>query len=102
MPDMIRIIKQAAIEAVEKNDPMRIMYGTVVSEAPISVKIDQKFTVTSEFLIFTCNVSDYNTKIEIAGEEREIEVRNGLKNGDRVILMQEQGGQQFIVLDKVR
>lgn len=101
MPDMIQIIKQAAVEAVEKNNPMRIMYGTVVSESPVSVKIDQKFTVTSAFLILTHNVSDYKTKIKIDGEEKEIEVKNGLKNGDRVMLMQEQGGQQFIVLDKV-
>lgn len=83
MPNLIQIIKQAAIEAVEASSPTKVITGTVVDSSP-QIKLDQKLTITSDFIIKT---------------ERLAEM--GLTAGDKVILLQVQGGQQFIVLDKV-
>lgn len=101
LPSMIQIIKQAAIEAMEASNPMRLMYGTVTSANPLAVKIDQKFTVPASLLVLTGNVAKHKVTITIDEEEKEITVDNSLASGDRVILMQEQGGQRYIVLDKV-
>ena len=101
MPNMIQIIKQAAVEAVEASGPMRTMYGTVVSSSPVRIRIDQKYTISSPFIVLTRGVTDYDTKMEVDGVEQDVKIKNGLKSGDRVILMQEQGGQRYIVLDKV-
>lgn len=85
MPSMnlIQIIKKAAVEAVEASNPTKILYGTVVNSTP-SIKIDQKFTITKEFIVITERMKSMN-----------------LVAGDKVILLQEQGGQKYIVLDKV-
>lgn len=83
MPNIIQIIKQAAIEAVEASNPMKVFYGVIVDTSP-SVKIDQKITIPKEFIVLT------NRMLE-----------EGLNVGDNVILLQEQGGQNYIILDKV-
>jgi len=101
LPSMIQIIKQAAIEAVEASNPTKVMYGSVVSTSPLSIKVDQRFTVTKEFLILTKNVKKYETVVFLDGEEKEVEIDNSLRAGDAVILLQQQGGQKYIVLDKV-
>lgn len=100
MPNMIQIIKQAAMEAVTASSPASILYGTVIGVSPMSINIDQKFTISSDFIVLTRNVTDYKVKIEIDGVEKEVKVKNHLSNGDRVILLQEQGGQRFVVIDK--
>lgn len=114
MHNMIQIIKQAAMEAVDASNPTRVFFGTVLSTSPLSVKIDQKFTLTQDFLILTKNVMDYTVEMtvehsteEAAGHlheykgRKEFTVHNGLKVGEKVILLQIQGGQKYIVLDKV-
>ena len=83
MPNMIQIIKKAAIEAVENSKPVKIYYGTVLDDST-SVKIDQKFTITKDFIVISNRMKE-----------------EGLSSGDKVILLQEQGGQKFIILDKV-
>ena len=106
MPSMIQIIKKAAIEAVEASNPTKLIYGTVRSTSPLSIKIDQKFTIPEEFLVLTKNVRDYEVEVTMnlftenkSGGSGTI--HNSLKVGDKVILLREQGGQKYIVLDKV-
>lgn len=84
MPKMIDTIKRCALEAVENSDPVRLLFGSVVSVNPISVKIDQKYTLPKEFILLTKTVFE-----------------SGLESGDRVILIQVQGGQTYIIIDKV-
>ena len=83
MPSLIEIIKKAAMEAVEASNPTKVLYGTVVDSSP-SIKIDQKFTIPKDFIVVTKRIKE-----------------EGLNAGDKVVLLQEQGGQSFIVLDKV-
>ena len=101
LPNLIQIIKQAAVEAVQASSPTSVLFGTVTKASPISIKIEQKFTLTSEFLILTNNVKRYTTTLRIDDELKTVTVDNSLSVGDKVILLQEQGGQKFIVLDKV-
>lgn len=81
--NLIQIIKKAAIEAVEASNPAKVLYGTVVNSTP-AVKIDQKFAITKEFIVETERMKEMN-----------------LAAGDKVVLLQEQGGQRYIILDKV-
>ena len=80
---LLQMIKLAAIEAVEATKPCAAVYGTVKSKAPLTINIDQKITLTSSFLVVTNTVKDI------------------LSVGDTVVMLRMQGGQQFLVLDKV-
>ena len=123
MPNLIEIIKQAAIEAVAASNPCAIMFGTVTSISPLKINVEQKLTLTEAQLILTHNVVDYDLEMTVDHEtdytsggsgssafalhnhtykgKKVFKVHNGLKVNDDVILVQMQGGQKFIVLDKV-
>lgn len=81
---LIDLIKTVAVKAVEATNPVNVLFGTVVSETPLEIQIHQKLKLTEEFLVIT---------------ERATQVN--LKHGDKVVLLRVQGGQQFVVLDKV-
>lgn len=83
MADLVQVIKKAAVEAVEASVPCNVMFGTVVSVNPLSVRIDQKLTISSNFLTVTSVV-------------RSI----GVSSGDKVILIRQKGGQRYVIIDK--
>lgn len=109
--NLLQVIKQAAMEAVEASEPSDFIFGTVKSASPLAITIDQKLELTSDFLLLTSNVRDYELKITVdmttddnehsVKGEQTITVHNGLKNGDKVILIKQKGGQKFIVLDRI-
>ena len=79
----MQTIKQAAVEAVEAAKPCAIVFGTVKSISPFSVTIDQKLTLTQSFLVITQRAKE------------------SLHTGDIAVMVRVQGGQQYLVLDKV-
>ncbi|GIQ62128.1 hypothetical protein PACILC2_06960 [Paenibacillus cisolokensis] len=93
---MIDIIKQAGAQAVEAGNPVHI--GTVTRTEPLEVFVDQRFSLTSEFLIVTDATEELT--IEINGSLYT--VRPGLQAGDKVALIRVQGGQQYVVMGRVR
>ncbi len=97
MANLTGIIKKAAVEAVRASNPVEFMFGTVVKEEPLTINIEQKMELTEEFLILTSSVSLYETKIN---NQKSI-VDNSLKKDDQVLLARVQGGQKFIVLDRM-
>jgi len=128
VPNLIEIIKQAAVEAVKASNPCAIMFGKVISTSPLKINVEQRLTLDESHLILTSNVRDYKTKIsfdnpgiknivknysmdDIPGTDyklsyqqaiqNEITVYNGLKMNESVMLLQIQGGQKYIVLDRV-
>jgi len=99
---MINIIKQAALEAVEASAPVQVLFGTVESVSPLTVRVDQRFTLPKEFLVVPEHLTDYTVKIEFTGSEaREATVYSALKTGEGVLLLRMQGGQKYVILDRI-
>lgn len=90
---MLNAIKQAAIEAVAASNPVTILFGEIMQTNPLEVNVDQRFTLTADFLILT----EATRELRIG----ETIIRRGLRVGDIVILVRAQGGQQYLVLDRV-
>lgn len=80
---LLQTVKMAAIEAVEATKPCAVVFGKVKTKSPLTINIDQKLTLTSAFLVATNTAKD-NVNV-----------------GDTVAMMRMQGGQQYLVLDKV-
>lgn len=123
--DLLIVIKKAAIEAVNASKPTAIVYGKVISASPLKINIEQKMTLTAAQLVLTRNVTDYKTQMTIgntqtyhwAGTEENpvqvdvghkhaigktsVTVHNGLIVGDEVLMIQMQGGQKYMVIDRV-
>lgn len=81
---MLDIIKQAALDVIETSKPVAIQFGTVSTISPLEISVDQRLILTEAFLIVPESI-----------------VTVGLNQGDGVLLLRVQGGQQFVVLDKV-
>lgn len=104
-------IKKTAIEAVTVANPVNLIFAEVTSASPLSVQVDQRFVLDADFLI----VPESMTPLEITLEHSHatgdgdtgtalntpVVIRQGLQQGDRVILLRMQGGQQYLVIDKV-
>ncbi|WP_025026331.1 DUF2577 domain-containing protein [Caldalkalibacillus mannanilyticus] len=94
---MLQAIKQAAMDALEASNPVAILFGTITKNHPLEVNVDQRFTLTEDFLILTEATKE--VKVNIGGTEYTL--REGIKSGDKVLLLRMQGGQKFLLLDRV-
>lgn len=101
--DLHKGIKKIAVDAVEASKPVRIMYGTVTKSNPLQINVEQRLVLDKPFLIVTDHLSRKETRIRIPNTDDHVDVvfDNRLKVNDKVILLREQGGQKYIVLDKV-
>jgi len=129
LPDAKGIVKkvhQAAVEAVESTKPVNVYFGEVVSVSPLKINVEQKMVLGEKQLILTRNVTDFKTKITAGNIKNyyytgdvnsgtapvsplhvhavgtiDVTVHNGLAVGDGVILIRQQEGQRFIVVDRI-
>lgn len=95
--DLVELIKNIAVKAVEASRPADYCFGKVTSKSPLKILVEQKITLDSAQLILTRNVTDFDTKID--GSESS--VKNALEVGDDVILLRQKGGQKYLVMDRV-
>lgn len=65
MADLIHSIKTAALEAVEAGKPCDVMFGTVMSTAPLTVSVDQKLVLGEKQLVLTRYVTDYEIDMTV-------------------------------------
>lgn len=101
MADFVQLIKKAAYEAIEASKPCRIVYGEVTAISPIKVRIEQKITLTEDFLIIPEHLTDHNVTLSRDGSDIVYTYKNALVTGEKVALLQQKGGQKFLVLDRV-
>ena len=116
-------IKTAAMQAMEAGKPADVCFGKVIGIAPLKILVDQKMILGELQLVLCRNVTDFQTEVTVdwqseyksggSGDDafsshnhailgrKKIIVHNGLVVGDKVILIREQGGQKFIVVDRI-
>jgi len=97
LPNLVEIIKKSAVEAVEASNPVSAVYATVTSINPLKIVTEQKLPLSKEQLVLTRNVTDY----KITLDNTEHTIKNALKVNEKVVLIREQGGQKYIVWDRV-
>lgn len=115
---LTEVLRGLVKQTIDASSQANVFFGTVVTTNPLTINVEQRFTLTQEFFILTKNVKNYtttatinwNTEYKTAGDTnhnhsingtKTITINNGLKENDKVILLQVQGGQKYIVLDKV-
>lgn len=126
--DLVKVFKSIVKETVEAIDPSNWVYGEVVSETPLKIQIDQKIILEEIQLTLTRNVTEWTEEIEINWEtlknthnhpfsgdgsvlesshnhklkgKYQVKHLTKLKLGEKVILIQQQGGQHYLVIDRV-
>lgn len=106
------------MQVYNNSSPSTWMIGEVVNESPLQIQIEQRLTIDEDLLILTRNVTDYMVQATIAlnfstgsseghrhsvsgTHDVPIQIHNGLQEGDFVLLLRQDGGQKFIVVDRV-
>lgn len=125
---LVKVIKQIAMEAVDNEKISDLRYGSVISESPLKIQVTNQFVIPESMLIVPQHLTDYEieatvspdyqwkTKKKSGGsgetsyeshdhdiiiEKLKFKIHNGLKIGDKVSLMRQQGGQFYLVVDRL-
>lgn len=120
MPDFTPLVAQiqgVATAAVETGKPVNVVFGTVKSVSPLVVETEQKLILQQAQLVLARNVTDHWITMEVDhlteletcevahlhGYKgiKEYYLMNALKKDEKVVMLREQGGQRFIILDRV-
>lgn len=127
--DIVKLMRTNSVNAVNQGQPMSLYFGTVVSTSPLSINIAQNMTLTDQFLILTNAVRDHSVDITVSWTtienthkhgngnggsptddathnhniqgKKTITIHNGLTVGEQVLLLRVQGGQSYVVIDRV-
>lgn len=99
--EWVENLRGIMMQSVEAGRPCDLLVGTVTGVSPVAVRIDQKLTVAGNPLIIPRSLTDHKVVMELpeAGSV-EVTVRNALKTGERVLMLQKRGAQQYLVLDR--
>lgn len=97
--------------------------GVVESASPLVIRIDQRTLIKSDYLILTDLVRDFSVDITVSHTtenravvenpafashnhdykgRKKIIVHNGLAVGEKVVMIRQAGGQQYIVLSRIK
>lgn len=120
---LVQTFQMLAKQTLDASKPSDYVLGVVETVNPLTIRIEQKESIPEEFLILTDSVRDYEVDIEVnhvtenraggSGDaefashnhgyagRKKIKVYNSLHVGEQVILIQQAGGQEFIVLSRV-
>ncbi|WP_206438411.1 DUF2577 domain-containing protein [Paenibacillus whitsoniae] len=97
--ELNNLIKQVGVGATEAGKPLQLLFAKVTGIDPLEVFVDQRFALDEDFLIVPESLTAYRVESEALPEP--LVIRRGLEAGDDLILLRLQGGQQFLILDRV-
>lgn len=97
----VKTLKKIIKAELKKAKPCSFFVGKVESVKPLQIRKNQKMVIEEPFLTLTEQVKDIKKEIQINGEKKTITIKNSLKKGDTVLILQNQGGQEFAILAKV-
>jgi len=120
MADLLNTIKKAAEDAIRAGNPAAIMFGIVTKKEPLEVRVDQRLILPAALLLVPESLTHFEIKLQHTHQYTDssesgtttratqpalpaepIVIRRGLEVGDSVLLLRVQGGQQFVILDRV-
>lgn len=122
--NLLSLIKQAAQDAAEAGKPVKISFGEVTAINPLQIMVEQKLPLSADFLVLTEAVKDHEHEITVIDWQTEnasggsgdaayaahahpitgrkkIILHNALQVGEHVLLLAMQGGQKYIVVDRI-
>lgn len=82
--ELMKIIKRAALDAVNASKPVEICFGKVTNTSALKILVDQKLLLSDKQVVITESIAE-----------------SGLAVGDKVVLLRQQGGQKYIVMGKI-
>jgi hypothetical protein len=92
--ETVKKITKNYLESVKLTD---VILATVTKINPLEVNVDQRLSLDEDFLI----VPEHMTEYKVTVGAQELTIRRGLEVGDKVILLQQQGGLNFVIIGRL-
>lgn len=91
------------------NEYTDLVYGTVIDTSPLQIQISQTLILTDDFVTLGEHCTKhkvkmtYNDRTSNNDEKRTetVTIDESLQKGDGVILIRQDGGQEFFALEKI-
>ncbi len=121
--ELFEVLKEIGKNSSDNGANVKLIFGEVTSDSPLEIWIDDNITLDMNNLILTQRVSEYAMEYTVeeftenssggsgdssyASHNHEYKGRkcrtehSGLIVGDKVIMARFQGGQKFLVIDRV-
>ena len=104
--NLSKVIKKAALQAVEAQNPADLRFGTVTNIEPLEVTVTNQFVLPAKLLDVPEHLTDYTIQMGIGSmngsEDRQlITIYAGLRLNDRVALLRAKGGQKYLILGRL-
>ncbi len=100
MSELVGVIQQIVQNTIQAMKPADMATGTVISASPLSVQPDIHMPPLPEkALILTDTVRE--RIVDVQGGDGRVVVREGLRSGDKVLMLRVQNGQRYLILSKI-
>ncbi len=119
---LAELIKKGAVGVHHASAPAQVLFGIVTKTNPLEITTEQKLKLSKEFLVLCREVTDYEVEMTVdhltenqgggSGEasfsahhhaykgRKKFIVHKALKMGEEVVLIRQQGGQEYLVIDR--
>lgn len=95
------LITQIVKDVIARSKPTSFFFATVESTSPLTIRRDQKFVLDSSMLLIADSVKNTEKEITINGQKQTVTIHDNLKVGEKVLILQNNGGQEFVILERV-
>jgi hypothetical protein len=92
--DTVKRIAAGYIGSLKLSDAV---FGTVQQINPLEVNVDQRLTLDEDFLVVPEHLTEH--KVTVGGQE--IPIRRGLEIGDKIVMVRQHGGLNFVVVGRL-
>nr|DAK81183.1 MAG TPA: Protein of unknown function (DUF2577) [Caudoviricetes sp.] len=99
---LVQLIKQCAMDAFRASKPCNTYIGKVTKVNPLKVSVDQKMIIDADFLDVCESLTDHKVPITVGDTKKTYTIHNSLKKGDIVLLIRQQGGQKYTIIDRIK
>jgi len=79
---IFEMMKKITKNTIDGTKPSDVLFGTVLSEKPLRIDVDQRFILEENQLILTNAVRDYEVKLTTKGDDNEPTVQTTLPVND--------------------
>lgn len=91
---LVELIQEIASSVFEAKKPCMIVYGTVETVEPLTIRLSDNLVIGEEFLM---NING----VISADVDETVLIIGGYEVGDKLYLLRNKGGQAYFVLGKV-
>lgn len=104
--NLIQVIKQAAKDAIDAENPADLRFGTVTSVAPLQITVTPSFILPEPLLVVPEHLKNHMVDIGKMGPNGsmrpyQVMVYSGLAINDRVAMLRAKGGQHYFILGRI-